>query len=116
MKKGVSFWFFILPFVQAWARRTKNGPGWIRTNEDLRQRVYSPFTKEDNLHNNKDLENQQNAAYKPAYKKSTNSNKGQPQNLPEDLAEIASTWPKLSETIRSAIMGIVRAVQAHDNS
>jgi hypothetical protein len=33
----------------------------------------------------------------------------QVKDLPADLAEIVSVWPQLSEAIRSAIVGLVRA-------
>jgi len=44
------------------------GPGWIRTNAGLRQRVYSPSPQDHNHTNNKHLQRLEMAVYKPVYK------------------------------------------------
>ena len=92
-----------------------NGPGWIRTSEGSRQRVYSPSPENGKNSNNKDLEQGQSGDYKPAYKQNSKMAENQPKmdtsKLPPDLAEIAAAWPELPEHIKQAIKSLVEAAK-----
>jgi len=61
---------------------------------------------------NKDLQQAESGAYKPAYKENLKTGQHRPQELPSDLAEIVAVWPELPEHIKAAINALV---QTHSN-
>ena len=85
----------------------RSGPGWIRTSVGLRQRVYSPFPKNNKHSNSKDLQQDESGAYKPAYKQNPKTGGNEPVELPSDLAEIVAVWPDLPEHIKQTIKTII---------
>jgi hypothetical protein len=84
----------------------KNGRCGNRTHDPL---IKSQQAKNHNCPSNNDLQESGKAAYKPAYKDNPKTGQNQVKDLPADLAEIVSVWPQLSEAIRLAIVGLVRA-------
>jgi hypothetical protein len=64
---------------------------------------------------NKDLQQQQSGAYKPAYKKNPKMQEKQLQNLPDELAEIVSVWTELPEHIKAAIKALVQTTIQGDS-
>jgi hypothetical protein len=61
---------------------------------------------------NKELQQEQTGAYKPAYKESPKTGQIQPQELRADLAEVVAVWPELPEHIKRAIKALVEAFMA----
>ncbi len=82
-----------------------NGPARTRTSD---QWIMSPLQKKDKSINNKDLEQDQTSAYKPAYKQNPKTGQNEPVELPSDLAEIVTVWPELPEHIKQAIKALVQ--------
>jgi hypothetical protein len=57
--------------------------------------------------NEKDLQEPQKGAYKPAYKKFQKTAETQLQNVSTELAEIVAIWPELPVHIKAAIKALV---------
>jgi len=68
---------------------------------------------------NKDIQDRQKGAYKPAYKKFQKSPGEQlrdmPQNMPVELAEIVAIWHDLPVHIKAAIKALVQTVVQGDS-
>ena len=60
---------------------------------------------------NKDLQQVESSAYKPAYKQNPKTGQNEPVELPSDLAQIVQLWPELTEHIKAAIKALI---QTHD--
>ena len=50
----------------------------------------------DNCNNDKDLQQAETGAYKPAYKENPKTAENQPENLPDDSAEIVGLCPSIA--------------------
>ena len=79
-------------------------------------RLRNPLTQNDNDCNDKDLQQDKEGAYKPAYKNiseiAENKTQIDIQKLPTELADIVTIWHKLPEHIKAAIKALV---QTHSN-
>ncbi len=88
-----------------------NTPERIRTSNLHFRR---PMHKKDKNNKNKDLEQAETIAYKPAYKQNGKKQENQPEKLPVDLVEVVAVWPELPGHIKNTILYLVRTVQ-HDD-
>ena len=85
-------------------------PGhYRRVHPPFSQRFSRPPLKNDNSSKNKDLENTETGAYKPAYKKYQKMAENQADSMPPDLAEIVQVWPGLPEHIKAVIKALVQS-------
>jgi hypothetical protein len=57
---------------------------------------------------NKDLQQNESGAYKPAYKDNSKTHENQVDSLPPDLTEIVAVWPDLPEHIKAAIKALIQ--------
>jgi len=73
-------------------------------------RIRNPLTQNDNPSDNNDLAEDENTAYKPAYKKDKISNDNHADEIPSELAEIVKAWPTLPDHIKQTMLDLVRAV------
>jgi len=71
-------------------------------------RLRSPQPQNDNILADKDLQQPDTSAYKPAYKKVQKTAGNHPQSLPTELAEIVAVWPELPAHIKAAIKALVQ--------
>ncbi len=76
------------------------------------QRIQYPLPQDDNTNLTKDLQQDKEGAYKPAYKNisETAENKTQidTRKLPVELAELVTIWHKLPEHIKAAIKALIQ--------
>jgi hypothetical protein len=72
-------------------------------------RFRRPTLENPNSDDDKDLEQSQTGAYKPAYKNNPEAAQNQAQNLSDDLVEIVMVWPELPEHIKAAIKALVHS-------
>ena len=75
------------------------------------QRFSRPSPENSKGKSDKDLREGQSGAYKPAYKQNPEMPENDASELPPDLAEIVTVWPKLPEHIKAAIMTLVRSAE-----
>ncbi len=82
----------------------RNAPGRTRT---CNLRIRSPLPQDDNTNLTKELQQDKEGAYKPAYKNiseiAENKTQIDIQKLPTELAEIVTVWHELPEHIKAAI-------------
>jgi hypothetical protein len=78
-----------------------NGRCWIRTYDRL---IKNQLHENTNDKQDKDLQQDETGAYKPAYKKNPKTAENQAQELPSDLAEIVAVWPQLPEHIYDQVV------------
>ena len=57
---------------------------------------------------NKDLQQVESSAYKPAYKQNPKTGQNEPIELPSELAEIVAVWPELPGHINAEINALVK--------
>jgi len=69
--------------------------------------IKSQLSKNTNNKQNKDLQQGESGAYKPAYKEKPKTGKIDTSELPPDLAEIVAVWLELPEHIKAAIKALV---------
>lgn len=74
--------------------------------EDVR--IRNPLSKNDKGCKNKDLQQTESGAYKPAYKQNPKTAEKQAQKLPDDLAEIVAVWPEIPKHIKAAIKALIQ--------
>ena len=70
------------------------------------RRFSKPLPENSNDSENKDLEQAETGAYKPAYKENPKMAENQADSMPPDLAEIVQVWPGLPEHIKAAIKAL----------
>jgi hypothetical protein len=70
--------------------------------------------KNDNHKGNKDLQQTEAGAYKPAYKQNPKTGQNEPVELSSDLAEIVAVWPELPEHIKAAVKALVQTHNSKD--
>jgi len=87
----------------------KTAPGRTRT---CNLRIRSPLPQDDNTNLTKDLQQDKEGAYKPAYKNiseiAENKTQIDIQKLPTELADIVTIWHKLPEHIKAAIKALIQ--------
>ena len=81
-------------------------PARIRT-WDLR--IRNPLPKNGKPCNDSDLSSDDKGAYTPAYKEFQKTLPNQIPVLPQELADIVEAWPRLPDSIKSAILTLVKA-------
>jgi len=73
------------------------------------QRIRNPFQQNDKACNRNGLDRNGKDAYTPAYKEFQKTLSDQPPVLPQELAVIVEAWPNLPDSIKLAILALVRA-------
>ena len=71
-------------------------------------RIKYPLPKNGKPCNDRNLQDTQKRAYKPAYKKYQETAPNQPQDIPIELAEIVAVWAELPAHIKAAIKALVQ--------
>ena len=87
-----------------WRRREDSNPRCLSA-----QRFSRPPTGNRNQHNNNELRDDENTAYKPAYKQKPKTGIIPSEKLPPDLAAVVEAWPRLPEHIKQSIKALVLA-------
>ena len=72
-------------------------------------RFRRPTPENSNDSKNKDLQQVELGAYKPAYKNFSKTADGQPFDLPVDLAEVVEVWPDLPIHINAVIKALIQS-------
>ena len=72
------------------------------------QRFSRPSPENGKGQSHKDLREAQSGAYKQAYKENPKTAENDASELPSDLGEIVTVWPKLPEHIKAAVMALVQ--------
>ena len=73
--------------------------------------IKSQLDKNTKDEQDKDLQQDESGAYKPAYKENPKTGENQTENLSPDLAEIVTVWPQLPEHIKQAIKALIKTVE-----
>jgi hypothetical protein len=69
------------------------------------------LTKNDKPCNDSNLASDEKDAYTPAYKEFQKTLPHQIPVLPQELADIVEAWPRLPDSIKSAILALVKAAE-----
>ncbi len=82
---------------------------WTLDKRSMEHRFRKPLTKNGKPCNDSDLDVTEKGAYTPAYKEFQKTLPHQTPVLPQDLADTVEAWPTLPDSIKSAILALVKA-------